>query len=254
MKNIETKLFTEDHISQCNQIKNFCKTTHNLSPVNNVLLICQKLRENAELKGDYVECGTFQGNTLIPAAMYTNTFISEFRGYHVGIDTFEGFPKTTNHHKFDLPSHFEYLFKNDLISEDHYLKAKNRTKNFKDLSHLESEYFLDTKSILEIPKIIPSILLIKGTFDEVTPKFNNRISVLHLDGDLYESYLSCLNNLYDNVVKGGSIIFDEYYSHKYPGARVAVDEFFEDKESEGYFEKYLTEEGHERWCFTKNKE
>jgi O-methyltransferase len=97
------------------------------------------------------------------------------------------------------------------------------------------------------------VSLIKGTFGEITPNFKNKISILHLDGDLYESYLTCLDNLYDNVVEGGTIIFDEYYSHKYPGARVAVDEFFENKKDEGYFEKYVTEEGHERWCFNKIK-
>ena len=95
-----------------------------------------------------------------------------------------------------------------------------------------------------------NVSLIKGTFKEVTPNFKDKIAILHLDGDLYESYLTCLNNLYDNVVKNGVIIFDEYYSHKYPGARVAVDEFFKDKY--GYFEKYITNEGHERWCFIKN--
>ena len=66
---------------------------------------------------------------------------------------------------------------------------------------------------------------------------------------LYKSYLTCLDNLYDNVISGGAVIFDEYYSHKYPGARVAVNEFFLDKK--GHFEKYLTDEGHERWCFIK---
>ena len=67
----------------------------------------------------------------------------------------------------------------------------------------------------------------------------------------YESTMlkSIVNKLYENVVIGGSIIFDEYYSHKYPGARIAVNEFFENKE--GYFEKYITPEGFERWCFIK---
>ena len=81
------------------------------------------------------------------------------------------------------------------------------------------------------------------------PLINNKIAILHIDSDLYESYLTCLNNLYENIIDGGIIIFDEYYSHKYPGARVAVNEFFEDKK--GYFEKYITQDGFERWCFTK---
>ena len=62
-----------------------------------------------------------------------------------------------------------------------------------------------------------------------------------------KSYQS--RKLYKNIVSGGSVIFDEYYSHKYPGARIAVNEFFENKK--GYFEKYITPEGFERWCFIK---
>ena len=58
-----------------------------------------------------------------------------------------------------------------------------------------------------------------------------------------------LNLLYKNVIKGGCVIFDEYYSYKYPGAKIAVDEFFVGKQ--GYFEKYVTSEGFERWCFIK---
>ena len=77
------------------------------------------------------------------------------------------------------------------------------------------------------------------------------MNLLHLDCDLYESYLTCLNNLYKNVVNKGVIVFDEYYSHKYPGARIAIDEFFEDKK--GTFEYYVTSEGHERWCFIKEE-
>ena len=97
--------------------------------------------------------------------------------------------------------------------------------------------------------------LIKGKFENVLSslskalEIDDKLNILYIDCDLYESYLECLNNLYDNVVDGGSIIFDEYYSHKYPGARIAVNEFFENKK--GYFEKYKTPEGFERWCFVK---
>ena len=52
---------------------------------------------------------------------------------------------------------------------------------------------------------------------------------LFLDCDLYESYMLCLEKLYCKVKKGGAIIFDEYYSLKYPDARIAVNEYFEKK-------------------------
>ena len=86
-------------------------------------------------------------------------------------------------------------------------------------------------------------------------KNNGTVSLVGQEKQWYDDNNACwceddfLDNLYDNVISGGAVIFDEYYSHKYPGARVAVNEFFLDKK--GHFEKYLTDEGHERWCFIK---
>lgn len=243
------KTFSSEHLEICENIKQQSINDFNLNPVNNICLILEKIKLLNELEGHYVECGTFKGNTLIPTALYSsNTGFFQNKKI-IGIDTFKGFP-IKEHNEKDLPSYFSVLYKDNLITEDHYNKAKKRTNNLKDLSHLESEYFLNVDEVFNNSSKFSNVSLIKGTFKEVTPNFKDKISILHLDGDLYESYLTCLNNLYDNVVKNGVIIFDEYYSHKYPGARVAVDEFFKDKH--GYFEKYVTNEGHERWCFIKN--
>lgn len=246
---IKTKSFTLEHLDICDSIKQQAINNYNLNPVNNICLILQKLKTLSKVDGHYVECGTFRGNTLIPAALYSsNTGFFKDKKI-IGIDTFKGFP-TKEHHIKDLPSYFDVLYKDNLITEDHYIKAKKRTSNFKDLSHLENEYFLNVEEVFNNSSRFHNVSLITGTFKEITPTFKDKIAILHLDGDLYESYLTCLNNLYDNIIEGGVVIFDEYYSHKYPGARVAVDKFFKDKH--GYFEKYITNEGHERWCFVKN--
>jgi len=52
-----------------------------------------------------------------------------------------------------------------------------------------------------------------------------KIAVLRLDTDWYESSKFELEKLYDNVVDGGLIIFDDYYH--WEGQRKATDEFFE---------------------------
>ena len=89
-----------------------------------------------------------------------------------------------------------------------------------------------------------------GTFSETLPKFKEDIDILHLDCDLYQSYLDVLDNIYNNVKETGSVIFDEYYSLKYPGARIAVNEFFSNHKS-NHFEKYITSDSFERWCAVK---
>ena len=246
---IYEKQFTKEHLLECDKIRQTANKTFNLNSHNALCLIFQKIKELSKVGGDFIECGTWKGNTLIPTAMY-----SMETGYFLnkklfGVDTFKGFPSTKNHHKKDLPSYFNVLYKEGKITKDNLDKAKKRTNNFKDISHLENKYFSDVGEIFENCKRFDNVSLVSKTFEEALPSMNNKIAILHIDADLYESYLTCLNNLYENIIDGGTIIFDEYYSHKYPGARTAVDEFFEDKS--GYFEKYTTSEGYERWCFVK---
>jgi O-methyltransferase len=50
------------------------------------------------------------------------------------------------------------------------------------------------------------------------------IALLRLDGDWYASTKVCLDNLFDQVVPGGMVTFDDYGA--YEGCRKAVDEFF----------------------------
>ena len=55
-----------------------------------------------------------------------------------------------------------------------------------------------------------------------------KIAILRLDTDWYESSKFELEQLYDNVVTGGVIIFDDYYH--WEGQRKATDEFFSSRD------------------------
>lgn len=55
-----------------------------------------------------------------------------------------------------------------------------------------------------------------------------KIAILRLDTDWYESSKYELEQMYDNVVKGGVIIFDDYYH--WNGQRKATDDFFSSKD------------------------
>ena len=54
-----------------------------------------------------------------------------------------------------------------------------------------------------------------------------KIAILRLDTDWYESSKYELEQMYDNVVPGGVIIFDDYYH--WNGQRIATDDFFASK-------------------------
>lgn len=86
----------------------------------------------------------------------------------------------------------------------------------------------------------PNIKLIKGYFKDI--KFNKPIALLHIDGDLYQSYKDALTVLFPLVVKGGIIIFDEYNEPAWPGATKAVDEFFQKDIQKNLSGKYFVME------------
>lgn len=60
-----------------------------------------------------------------------------------------------------------------------------------------------------------------------------KIAILRLDTDWYESSKIELERMYDNVVKGGVIIFDDYYH--WEGQRKATDDFFADRNLSYHF-------------------
>ena len=55
-----------------------------------------------------------------------------------------------------------------------------------------------------------------------------KIAILRLDGDWYESTKVALENLYDLVVSGGYIVIDDYYF--WDGCKKAVNDFVSEKD------------------------
>jgi len=67
------------------------------------------------------------------------------------------------------------------------------------------------------------VRFLPGWFSETLPAAPiERLSVLRLDGDLYESTLDAMNPLYPKLSPGGYVIIDDYLV---PGCRAAVDEY-----------------------------
>ncbi len=73
---------------------------------------------------------------------------------------------------------------------------------------------------------ISNVEFVEGWFQhtiEGASKNIKAISVLRLDGDLYESTIICLEHLYPLVSKGGIVIIDDY---ALTGCKVAVEHYF----------------------------
>jgi O-methyltransferase len=67
---------------------------------------------------------------------------------------------------------------------------------------------------------------VKGYFENTLPAVRERIgpiALLRIDCDWYASVRCCLEQLFDQVVEGGFVIFDDY--HTYDGCALTVHEF-----------------------------
>lgn len=79
---------------------------------------------------------------------------------------------------------------------------------------------------------LENISLVQGVFDSSIPDFNRANPSLEviggiIDSDLYLGYTSPLEFFKMRLMKGGFVYLDGYFSLKFPGARIAVDEFLE---------------------------
>jgi hypothetical protein len=155
------------------------------------------------LPGEIVECGVFKGASLIRFATYREILESQFSRKIIGFDAFGKFPNDVS---MDTDKKFIKNFEanaGDGISKDD-LEAILGYKNFH------------------------NIFLIKGFIpDTFSEYFENKpetqIALLHIDVDVYEATKACLDCLYEKVVKGGIIVFDDY--GQVDGATKAINEF-----------------------------
>jgi O-methyltransferase len=68
------------------------------------------------------------------------------------------------------------------------------------------------------------VRFLKGWFCDTLPTAPiDKLALLRLDGDLYDSTMDALTNLYEKVSPGGFVIIDDYNS--WSGCQTAVNEF-----------------------------
>jgi asparagine synthase (glutamine-hydrolysing) len=73
-----------------------------------------------------------------------------------------------------------------------------------------------------------NVSLIKGLFED-TLNLTEPVALAHLDGDWFESVMVCLHQITPKLVKGGTLVIDDYFA--WSGCRKAVDEYFADKQA-----------------------
>ena len=164
--------------------------------------------------GDLVECGVAAGSQIGVMGLVCRKFNCKKKIY--AFDSYEGIPlagpKDTDQPGIGavdpnrpLPSDLRELLKSSGITVHSLDSVKY---------NIGVRWGLDTSQFV----------FVKGWFQDTVPVNTiDKIAVLRLDGDLYESTKVCLDHLHNKVQKGGYVIIDDY---ALDGAREAVLEFF----------------------------
>lgn len=159
------------------------------------------------LPGDIVECGVLRGNSLIRWAHFRDLLETTYSRKIWGFDVFGNFPRQ------DRPNETAFLEK--------YIGDTNDTFVGKtQLEEIISDLGLRNIELLEgdVAETIPAFL-------EKSPHV--RISLLHIDVDLYKPTEVILAHLYEKVVPGGIIALDDF--GLWPGETEAVESFLKNK-------------------------
>jgi hypothetical protein len=208
------------------------------SPSSRLRFWFEHCKNNVDkIDGDIFEFGVFRGKSLIAMALLLKKLGSTKTIY--GFDSFSGFP--TYHDKDDFSTFTSYpkLFNAEIIKKHELmiaLKGKevdNLTpKNISDSGQFDDtseEYINKMIGLYELD----NISLISGDFSKTLSvffsSFKGSIFSCNIDCDLYLGYKEVLPYVYNNLEQGSYVHLDEYYSLKFPGARIACEEFFKEK-------------------------
>lgn len=184
--------------------------------------------------GDIAEFGVSRGASIVTTALMLDQLNIDKLVF--GFDTFVGFP---SYHKYDNPKMFDYLARSKVISSSHYNKVtknlnyarirfnKVTPKNISNSGDFSKNDYNYVKRKVSFFNLSDTVILKKGDFTKNLRKKiqNTKFSLILLDSDLYLSYAKTLPVIWDSLSVGGYIYLDEYYSLKFPGPRIAVNDF-----------------------------
>lgn len=161
-----------------------------------------------EIPGDIVECGVWRGGSMMAVAHVLRSLGAQ-RTIHL-FDTFEGMPPPSAH---DSDLHGRQA--SELLAT-----ADKRTADIWAYSPLE-----EVRANMSTTGYDPARLqFVVGRVEDTIPqRAPERISLLRLDTDWYESTLHEMQHLFPRLSTGGVLIIDDY-GH-WQGAKRAVDEY-----------------------------
>ncbi|MFS1512893.1 TylF/MycF family methyltransferase [Chengkuizengella sp. SCS-71B] len=152
-----------------------------------------------KVEGDFIETGVWRGGSCIFMRGFLKAYNIQNRNVWVA-DSFKGLP-APNVKKYPHDT-------GDTLYTSDYLRVslEQVQQNFRKYDLLDDQ-----------------VKFLEGWFKDTLPSASiQKIAIARLDGDLYESTMDSLTNLYHKVSRGGFIIIDDY---ELPTCKPAVHDF-----------------------------
>jgi O-methyltransferase len=147
--------------------------------------VTEVIRNN--IPGDLIETGVWRGGAVIFMRAILEAYDVKDRIVWVA-DSFEGLPRP-NAEKY-VADRDDELYKYDILR----VSMEEVQNNFRKYNLLDGQ-----------------VKFLKGWFRDTLPSAPiNKLAVLRLDGDMYESTTDALKNLYPKLSPGGFVIVDDY--------------------------------------------
>lgn len=194
-------------------VYNFCKpyTMTTIEPMYALFDAVKYILSN-NIPGSFVECGVWRGgSSMLIAKMLSNRNITDRKIYMY--DTYEGMPEPES-----IDKDFTGIDASVLMKEN----EDNKEESVWCLAQLENVRI----NMLSTGFPIEKIQFIKGKVEDTLAENlpQEKIALLRLDTDWYESTKHELLHLYPLLTANGVLIIDDY-GH-WEGCRKAVDEYF----------------------------
>lgn len=166
-----------------------------------------------EVPGDLVECGVWRGGAIMAAALTLRQLGVEDRRFLL-YDTFTGMTRPTAEDR-------------GLVDEPDPREEFESRRTGPDSSDWCCASAEDVRANLgTLPYPQEHFELVKGKVEDTLPgRLPERIAVLRLDTDWYESTRHEMEHLMPLLSPGGVLIVDDYYN--WSGSQRAVDEYLE---------------------------
>lgn len=182
-----------------------------------IFSLCEAVKyvQSNDIEGAIVECGVWKGGSMMAVADTLLKGGDRSRSLYL-FDTFEGMSPPTDR-DVDVAG----------VTAESLLHRADKSEAASVWCHATLDTVKAALGSTNYPE--EKIHFIKGMVEQTIPEFiPEKIALLRLDTDWYESTKHEMEYLFPRLVKGGVLIIDDY-GH-WQGARKAVDEYFEKNE------------------------